>query len=148
MDYESSRKVFNKKAPSDGGNTYIPLPSNAMHYINHPKMDAGKLYLYALIIDYYNVDDGYAYPAIDTLSVKYGCVEDTTSKHLDILKEVGLIDFPEKGAYVPLEPLPEEAFYEQFPEAWANYKRRLQRKESRRSDAKERMRKWRQNKGY
>lgn len=142
------RKVFNKKSPTEEDKYFIPLPSDARHYIHHDKMSADKLFLYALIIDYYNPLEGCAFPSVETLSVKYGKVADTTSKHLDDLKEVGLIDFPSKGYYVPLVPLNEEEFYKAFPVAWENYKSALKRCDNRRQGAAERMRKWREDRGY
>lgn len=142
------RKVFNKLNPTDEGRFFIPLPSDARHYVHHDKMSADKLFLYALIIDYYNPQDGCAFPSLETLSIKYGKVPDTTSKHLDDLKDVGLIDFPEKGFYVPLVPLSEEEFFKEFPDAEQNYKASLKRYEIRRMAAAERMKKWREERGY
>jgi DNA-binding transcriptional ArsR family regulator len=144
----AERKVFNKLTPSEDEKYFIPLPSDARHYIHHPQMSAAKLFLYALIIDYYNPQDGFAYPSIETLSVKYGKAPDTTSGHLDDLKAVGLVDFPEKGYYVPLVPLPEQEFYSAFPDAWKNYQTSIKRSDERRAEAKERMRKWRREHGY
>lgn len=142
------RKIFNKHVPTEGGKFFVPLPSDALHYIHHDKMNADRLFLYGLIIDYYNPQDGYAFPSLEKLSVRYGKVPDTTSKHLDDLKEVGLIDFPEKGYYVPLVPLSEEEFFKEFPEADANYRKAIKRCDTRRKEAAERMRLWRQQNGY
>src|SRR5690606_2516720 len=100
---------------------FIPLPSDAKHYVHHPKVTPDMLFLYAIIIDYYNVEKGFAFPAEETLSIDYGRATNTVSKHLDILKEVGLIDFPDKGYYVPLKPLNVDEFYATFPEAWEAY---------------------------
>ncbi|MDM5330346.1 helix-turn-helix domain-containing protein [Neobacillus sp. CF12] len=142
------RKVFDKRNPTEGGKHFIPLPSDARHYVNHDRMSADKLFLYALIIDYYNPLEGCAFPSVETLAVKYGKVPDTTSSHLDDLKEVGLIDFPEKGFYIPLVPLGEEDFYIEFPQAWENYETAIKRSDTRKKSAAERMRKWRQERGY
>jgi len=143
-----TKKVFNKHTPTDGEKHFIPLPSDARHYIHHEKMNADKLFLYALIIDYYNPIEGYAFPSLETLSVKYGKVPDTTSRHLEDLKEVGLIDYPEKGYYVPLVPLDEDAFFSTFSEAYKNYQAAVKRCDTRRQEAAERMREWRLKKGY
>lgn len=142
------RKIFDKTAPTEGDKFFIPLPSDAKHYVHHPQMSADKLFLYSLIIDYYNPQEGCAYPTIETLSIKYGKVPDTTSRHLDDLKAVGLIDFPEKGYYVPLVPLEEQDFFEAFPEALQNYRSAIKRSDKRREGAAERMRKWRLERGY
>jgi hypothetical protein len=146
----SDRKVFNKHAPTTDDKYFIPLPSDTRHYIHHDKMNADKMFLYALIIDYYNPGDeyGYAFPSLETLSVKYGKVPDTTSKHLHDLKEVGLIDFPEMGYYVPLVPLSEEDFFREYPKAKENYQASIKRSDSRRKASAERMQKWRRERGY
>lgn len=143
----SERKVFDKTKKTEDS-FFIKFPSDARHYIHHPKMSADKLFLYALIIDYYNPHDGCAFPSVETLSIKYGKIPETTSRHLDDLKEVGLIDFPQKGYYVPLVPMPEAEFFAAFPEAWKNYQSAIKRSDQRRESAKERMREWRLEKGY
>ncbi|MFF5400949.1 hypothetical protein ACFY5J_27105 [Peribacillus butanolivorans] len=48
------RKVFDKRNPTKGDRNFIPIPSDARHYVHHERMSAEKLFLYALIIDYYN----------------------------------------------------------------------------------------------
>src|SRR5690625_3339532 len=102
--------------------------------------------LYAIIVDKYNVEDGFAYPSLERLAVDYGMSYNATSEHVKILKEVGLIDYPEKGYYVPLEPLNEPEFYRQYPEAWDAYKKALQQAESKRKSDRDRLREWRANK--
>lgn len=142
------RKIYDKKNPGANGRTFIPLDSDAKHYVHHPKMNPSLLFLYALIVDKYNVEEGRAYPSIEGLSVEYGVSPTTTDKHVEILKEVGLIDYPEKGSYVPLEPLSAADFYEQFPEAWERYKKARTASEKRREQSRERMREWRRKNGY
>ncbi|MFY4775516.1 hypothetical protein [Metabacillus sp. RGM 3146] len=144
----ANQQIFDKRNPGNNEKFFIPLPSDARHYIHHERMSADKMFLYALIIDLYNPDIGCAFPALDTLAVKYGKVPDTTSKHLDDLKAVGLIDFPEKGYYVPMVPLSEKAFFEEFPDAFANYQTSIKRWEVRKTAAVDRMKKWRAERGY
>ncbi|AZV45181.1 hypothetical protein BAOM_4602 [Peribacillus asahii] len=139
-----TRKVFNKRTPAEGGKNFIALPNDACHYVHHEKMSADKLFLYALIIDYYNLEEGFAFPSIETLAVAYGKAPDTTSKHIDDLKAVGLIDFPYKGRYVPLIPLSATEFYAEFPEAFTNYQTAFRRCETRKADSRERARLWRE----
>lgn len=140
--------LFNKQKPNEGGKHFIPLPSNSRHYVHHDRINADKLFLYALIIDHYNPEYGYAFPSIEKLAVKYGKAPDTTSGHIDDLKEVGLIDFPEKGYYIPLVPLGEDEFFTAFPSAWENYQTAQRRCDLRRKGSAERMRKWREANGY
>jgi DNA-binding transcriptional ArsR family regulator len=142
------RKIFNKHKPNEGGKHFVPLPSDSRHYIHHDRVNADKLFLYALIIDHYNPEYGYAFPSIEKLAVKYGKAPDTTSSHIDDLKEAGLINFPEKGFYVPLIPLGEEEFYKTYPCAWKNYQTAQKRCDTRRKASAERVRKWREANGY
>jgi len=137
-----NRKPINKRNPGEQG-TFIPLPSDARHYVHHPKVTPDMLFLYALIIDYYNVEKGFAFPSEETLSVDYGRATNTVSKHLDILREVGLIDFPSKGHYVPLAPMDAAEFYAAYPEAWAQYKAKRGRVEKRKEEARRRAQEWR-----
>ena len=140
------RKIYDKENPSADGRKFIPLSSNALHYVYHPKMRPNMIVLYAIIVDRYNVSKGFAFPSLEQLAVDYGMSYNATSEHVEILKEVGLIDYPEKGYYVPLEPLEETEFYRQYPEAWDAYKKALQQAESKRKSDRERLREWRANK--
>ena len=144
---KNNRRVFNKRNPGEDV-TFIALPSNAKHYVHHPKMTPDMLFLYALIIDYYNVEEGFAFPSEETLSIDYGRATNTVSKHLDVLKEVGLIDFPEKGHYIPLTPLPSDEFYAEFPEAWERYKAKYGSVNERKDKARLRAQEWREKNGY
>lgn len=138
-----TRKVYDKRNPSADGRKFTPLPRNAMHYVYHPKMNPSMLILYAIIIDRYNVDEGFASPSLERLSVDYGMSYNATSDHIEVLKEVGLIDYPEKGYYVPLEPLEADEFYREFPEAWKAYKKAVSHSEKKRKSDRERLREWR-----
>lgn len=144
----SERKVFDKRNPTKDDRKFIPLPSDARHYIHHERMSADKMFLYSLIIDYYNPTEGHAFPSIETLALKYGHAPDTTSRHLDDLKAVGLIDFPEKGYYIPLVPLTEDEFYKEFTKAWESYQESYHRYEKRKQAGRERMHQWRLTRGY
>lgn len=141
-----NRKVFNKENPSAEGRKFIPLSSNAKHYIHHDKIDACKLFLYALIVDYYNVNLGYAYPSQERLAVDYGKTSKTTGIHLKDLRDVGLIAIPASGKYVPLEPLSEEEFYRKYPKSWTNYKKAYEDHEKRREAGRKRLEKHRAQK--
>lgn len=140
------RQIFDKKKPTEGDKTFIAFPCDARHYVHHDRMAGEKLYLYALIIDYYNAEDGFAFPSIETLAVKYGKAPDTTSKHVEDLKAAGLIDYPQKGHYIPLVPLSEDEFFKQFPKAFTNYQVAIKRCETRKAKARERAKKWKEEK--
>ena len=145
------RKVFDKRNPADDerGKFFIPFPSDAKHYIYHPKMMPEYLFLYTLIIDYYNEAESRAFPSLVTLEMVYKKHRDTTSKHLDVLKEVGLIDFERKqDGYIPLEPLSQENFFATFPEAKEYYLKSIKKRDKQQASGRERMREYRQKKGY
>lgn len=145
---ENNRKIYDKKSPSADGRTFIPLSSNVKHYVHHPKMKPAMVYLYALIVDKYNAAEGRAFPSIDTLTVEYGTSRNTTDSHVEVLKEVGLIDYPEKGSYLPLEPLTQAEFYAKYPEAWNVYKQRLATSNKRKERDRLRMQEYRSKNGY
>lgn len=144
-----SPKPYSKMNPTKNGSTFIPIPSDVRHYIYHPIINADKLFLYTLIIDYYNESEGYAFPTLVELEMSYGKHRDTVSKHLDDLKTVGLVDFPkEKGSYIPLTPLPKHEFFTRFPDADTAYKKALKKRDRLRDSARERRKKWREDNGY
>src|SRR5690625_7648386 len=111
-----------------------------MHNAHQPKMRPTMLILYAIIVDRYNVDKGFAYPSLERLAIDYGMSYNATSEHVEILTEVGLIDYHEKCSYVPLEPLGEAEFFRQSPEAWQAYKMALKQAESKRESERKRLR--------
>jgi hypothetical protein len=124
---EGSRKVFDKSKRMDDA-YFIKLPSNLRWYIYVDGYRPEMNYLYALIVDRYNVDLGYAFPSMLNLSREYGRTEPTTREHLRKLKDVGLIDYTEitgKKHYVPLEPLNQEDLFRQCPHAEINYRKAL-----------------------
>jgi hypothetical protein len=128
MTRSSQKREFtavNKTNPGAGGKKFIPMPSDMRHYIHHELMKAEKLFLYAILIDYYNVDMGFAWPSLERLAVDYGKTSKTTGGHLRDLEKVGLIAIVNKGRYVPLDPLPAEKFYAMFPHAWESYKQAI-----------------------
>lgn len=136
----------NKTSPGANDRKFIPFPSNAQHYIHHEKMTASRLYLYTLLIDYYNVTDGAAWPSHETLSVKSGISSRSMGGHLKDLEAVGLVNIPQKGRYVPLEPLDEDAFFAKFPNAWRNYQDTLKASEARKAEGHKRWAEYREKK--
>lgn len=146
QDQQPKRNTVNKVTPGADGRTFIPFPSTARHYIHHDKITADKLYLYALLIDYLNVDKGAAWPSHERLSVEYGKTSKTTGLHIRDLERVGLVAIPSKGRYVPLEPLSAADFYAEFPEAWTNYTEAFAKAEQRQEDDRQRLREYRERK--
>ncbi|MCK1998312.1 helix-turn-helix domain-containing protein [Psychrobacillus psychrodurans] len=147
-DTQPKRNTVNKVTPGADGRTFIPFPSNALHYIHLDKITADKLFLYTLLIDYLNVDVGAAWPSNERLSVDYGRSAKTTGLHIRDLERAGLVAIPSKGRYVPLEPLSAAEFYAKFPEAWSNYTEALAKAEQRQEDDRQRLREYRERKEY
>lgn len=145
---QPKRNTVNKVNPGVDGRKFIPFPSNARHYIHHDKISADKLYLYALLIDYLNVDVGAAWPSNERLAVDYGRTSKTVGLHLRDLESVGLVAIPSKGKYIPLEPLEADEFYRKFPGTWEKYTEVLRYSEHRQEDGRQRLREYKEEKGY
>ncbi|MFC4103616.1 helix-turn-helix domain-containing protein [Paenibacillus xanthanilyticus] len=108
---------------------FVKVPYELLfRYTLLPKYKAEMSTLYALLIHYFNVETGYAWPNVDTLALSYGKSVRTTSEHLAILEEYGLLSAcydGNKKLFRPLAPIEDEAeFYRQYPAAEAERKRR------------------------
>ncbi|MEZ7173560.1 helix-turn-helix domain-containing protein [Sporosarcina sp. OR05] len=136
----------NKTKPGENDRKFIPFPANALHYIHHDRMSASRLHLYTILIDHYNVKEGAAWPSHETLSVKSGISSRSIGGHLRDLVEAGLLAIPQKGQYVPLEPLDVDAFYAKYPKAWRNYQDALKSSEERKEASHERWAEYRDKK--
>ncbi|MDA1577574.1 helix-turn-helix domain-containing protein [Bacillus cereus group sp. TH228LC] len=125
-------KIFRKAKGAYKGN-FIKLPSNLKYYVYHPKYKAEMSYLYALIVDYFNEEFGYAWPSTNRLAMEYGKAEKTVRTHLNVLEELRLIQ-KRRGllgnSYRPYEPLDEDEFFEAFPDAKKVYDRALRKLEA------------------
>lgn len=130
--------AYNKLNPSEDGKTFIPMPSDLRHYIHHDLMTADKLFLYTILVDYYNISLGYAFPSHETLAVDCGKTSKTVGRYIKDLQAAGLLLVPSKGKYVPLAPLDRDSFFEAFPSAWSNYKKAVNTAEQRKKADKER----------
>ncbi|SFP99345.1 helix-turn-helix domain-containing protein [Salibacterium halotolerans] len=142
---ESSGQVYDK---SEGIGHFIRLPSDLTWYIHVDGYRAEMNYLYALIVDFYNVDYGYAYPSVMRLARHYGRNEKTTSAHLSTLRDVGLIDYSDTSqgrVYVPFVPLTRDELFASSPQAERNYLDRLAQEQSERDRSAQR---WLSANGY
>lgn len=131
---KGSGKIFDKSAKVED-NFFIKLPSNLRWYIYVDGYKAEMNYLYALIVDFYSVNEGYAYPSMLRLSREYGKTEPTTRAHLQTLKDVGLIDYTEikgKKYYVPFQPLDQAELFRQYPQAAENYRKAIKKEDEER----------------
>lgn len=140
---QRTRFPINKTNPGKEG-TFIALPSDARHYVYHPKMSPAKLYTYAILIDLFNESKGYAFPSQESLAFYINVAPSTVGAHIKDLKEVGLLYVPQRNQYIPLQPLSQKDFFEDFPEAKAAYIERLALRDSRQKGATERLRQYRE----
>ncbi|AUM66384.1 hypothetical protein C0R09_18700 [Brevibacillus laterosporus] len=112
------------------GERFVKTPHFMLFYYTFlPKYKAEMTTLYGLLTHYYNVEEGYAWPNVDTLAFHYGKTAKTTGEHLDVLEEYGLLRTHMDGAkklFVPVDPVSSlEELFERYPEAEREYKRRL-----------------------
>jgi len=140
-----TRFPVNKTNPGKVG-TFIALPSDARHYVYHPKMSPAKLYTYAILIDLFNENKGYAFPSQESLAFYINVSPSTIGTHIKDLKEVGLLFNPQRNQYIPLQPLSQEDFFEDFPEAKRAYIERMELRDSRQRGATKRLQEY-QEKG-
>lgn len=124
QNHRQKQPPYNKANPGANGNAFIPIPVEALHYVNHPRIEAEHLILFAIYIHYYNVEKGAAWPSRERLAREYGKSPRTITTHVSDLVAVGLLDKIGKGHYIPLTPLKEDAFYIRFPEADENRRKR------------------------
>jgi hypothetical protein len=143
----TERKVYDKTQKREEDAHFIKLPSELRHYIYLPEFKAEMTFLYALIVDLWNAELGYAYPSQERLAMYYGKALNTTKDHLKILIKYDLIETKRNSmgkTYVPLEPLNEPDFFVKYREANRAYKARLKQIEIEREATRLRMMKSRQ----
>jgi DNA-binding MarR family transcriptional regulator len=127
------QRVFDKTTKD--GAAFIKYPLDLLQYRHHPKFMKGAETLYMVIAHYYNADKGFAYPSMTLLAADCATTESTIDKHIKSLESLGLLKVvrrPKGNLYVPMQPLPREEFFTQFPEAKAAYEKRYKKVEERR----------------
>ncbi|MCM3093831.1 MULTISPECIES: helix-turn-helix domain-containing protein [unclassified Cytobacillus] len=123
IEIKGTGKVFNKKE-KQSDTFFVKMPSDLMHYVHIPGYEPEYNYLYTILVDYYNPDQGYAYPTEPQICRKYGKKEKAVRRHLAVLERVGLIKSSKPKAnkiYVPYQPLSKEELFEKCPEARRSY---------------------------
>jgi DNA-binding transcriptional regulator YhcF (GntR family) len=141
------RKVYDKTQKRGEDAHFIKLPSELRHYVYLPEFKAEMTFLYALIVDLWNKEVGYAYPSQEKLAMYYGKALNTTKDHLKILEKYGLIEKNRNSlgmTFVPLEPLAEHDFFVKYREADHAYRERLKQIEIDREASRLRMMKSRE----
>ncbi|WP_314587910.1 helix-turn-helix domain-containing protein [Paenibacillus terrigena] len=128
--------------------SFVKTPTGMLlRYPFLPDYKAEMTALYGLIVHYYNEREGYAWPNVDTLALHYGKAVQTTSAHLTVLEKYGLISVRTVGGkkrFVPNPPKDEQELFASFPEALAEYQRRLKARDDERQRSAENMARLRQ----
>lgn len=122
-----SMQVFNKQVNTKG-EYFVKMPSDLMNYVHVPKYRPELSYLYAVIVDYFNADLGYAYPTEWQISRRYGKSIKTVRRHLVELQSFGLVKITKVGRnnrYVPFKPLNKADLFEKCPAAETKYREEL-----------------------
>lgn len=145
---DGSGRVFDKSKKTEDAH-FIKLPSNLRWYIYVDGFLSQMNYLYALIVDRFNVEQRYAYPSRLDLAREYGTTPKTLGVHLEKLRDVGLIDFHRLDTgnyvYVPFEPLTKAELFERCPQVEQNYKAKIKETDVERARSAE---SWLRFKGY
>ncbi|WP_419893793.1 helix-turn-helix domain-containing protein [Oceanobacillus kimchii] len=105
------------------------MPADLIHYVHAPGYRPEYNYLYAIIVNYYNVKYGYAYPSEWKISRAYGKGIQTVRTHLRALESYGLIKIIKPTGnkrYIPYKPLTKEKLFEKCPDARENYLKSIQ----------------------
>jgi DNA-binding transcriptional ArsR family regulator len=136
---------MNTPKPEQDKNTvfFVKTPNPLFFlYTYLPKYKAEMTTLYGLIVHHYNDKEGYAWPNVDTLALYYGKTERTTSDHLEVLREYGLVDAKKSGNkwhFKPITPLDGDEFFAKFPEAGVEQRKRLKARDAERIRSAENM---------
>ncbi|MFL1677670.1 helix-turn-helix domain-containing protein [Paenibacillus dendritiformis] len=116
--------LFNKLAPTAQGESFIKTPSNLMHYVDmYPYgITTETLFLYQIIVNYFDLAEGCAYPSQYALARLLKKSVPTVKRHISLLESVGLIEIKRRGLgksnqYVPLKPLEKEIMYDRYPKS-------------------------------
>ncbi|PHB28878.1 helix-turn-helix domain-containing protein [Bacillus toyonensis] len=101
---------------------FIKTPAQLKHYTDlYPYgITTDAMWVYQLIVDWYNREDGSAYPSQYVIARRIRKSVATVKKHISALRSVGLIAVQSRGIgrsnlYLPLKPLDNHTMYERFP---------------------------------
>ncbi|BCA37429.1 hypothetical protein PDN30_28055 [Bacillus cereus] len=122
-------EVYNPKEKNAGMSFYkVPQDLNYYQWIDGYKIEMSLLY--AIIANWYNEKQGYAYPTQHQLMEKYDKSINILRSHIRKLVEVGLISIQTANTggnhcYVPHVPMKKAQVFEAFPSAAVNYEKRM-----------------------
>lgn len=126
-------------------------PQSLMFLYNFlPGYKAEMTTLYNYITHFYNEDEGYAWPNVDTLAFYLGCSGDKVSQMLTFMHDNEIIRVESDGAkkrFIPLPLIEDEAgFFARYPQAREEYEKRADKRNKERAKSAENMRKHRRRK--
>jgi len=141
-----------KEFPFELANGFLAIPNEVRKfYVKHPKIKPIHILVYGALLDYYSALEGYAYPTQDRLAADLGVSDRTVQSAIETLEEVGLIraekhPYFRNNVYYFEEPARSiEEFFARFPEARAYAEQDEVKRERRRRDKAEHLRKLREN---
>ncbi|PEA26571.1 transcriptional regulator [Bacillus cereus] len=114
--------VYDKTQFLEKDDSFIKTPYALRHYTDmYPYgINTEAMWIYQLIVDWYNVEEKAAYPSQYTVARRIRKSTATVKRHITALRNVGLIKVESRGIgrsnrYIPLRPLPKEVMYERYP---------------------------------
>ncbi|MFV1453569.1 helix-turn-helix domain-containing protein [Bacillus mycoides] len=118
---QPQQPLYDKNDFTDGSG-FIRTPSQLRYYTDLYLygITTDAMWIYQLIIDWYNHEDGSAYPSQYVIARRLRKSVATVKKHISALRSVGLISVQSRGIgrsnlYLPLKPLDKQTMYERFP---------------------------------
>ncbi|EOP64636.1 helix-turn-helix domain-containing protein [Bacillus cereus] len=112
------------KEDKENGVDFIKMPATILEYLslNEYGFNADSILIYQIIINWYNRNEGAAYPSQYAVARVLKKSVPTVKKHIALLEEVGLIEIERRGLgrtnlYKPLRPLERHALLDRYPRA-------------------------------
>ncbi|XLP21358.1 helix-turn-helix domain-containing protein [Bacillus toyonensis] len=123
----AAQPTFNKNDFEDGVR-WTRIPSDLRYYLflSDYGVREATLMLYMILVEYFNEDDGCAYPTQTQLALQMNKKPNAIKGYIKILKDVGLIKVVSRGKgfsnrYLPLQPLKKDVLLSRFSLANERY---------------------------
>ncbi|MED1059717.1 helix-turn-helix domain-containing protein [Bacillus mycoides] len=123
----AAQPTFNKGDFEDGIR-WTRIPSDLRNYLflSDYGVREATLMLYMILVEYFNEDDGCAYPTQSQLALQMNKKPNAIKGYIKTLKNVGLIKVVSRGKgfsnrYLPLQPLEKSVLLSRFTSANERY---------------------------
>ncbi|PFE43607.1 hypothetical protein CN317_22095 [Bacillus cereus] len=123
----AAQPTFNK-GNFDDGIRWTRIPSDLRNYLflSDYGVREATLVLYMILVEYFNEDDGCAYPTQTQLALLMNKKPNAIKGYIKTLKDVGLIKVVSRGKgfsnrYLPLQPLEKSVLLSRFTSANERY---------------------------